>query len=126
MAFGASSESTVRFTPSELADQTKEAPLSSFDNIEKEFSQSERPEFQHTFFKMLLLLGAIIVLSFITLWSFKRLTRNRVDALNTRKSIKILEKRILSPKSILYLVEYEGKKALISESHLDMKIKFID
>jgi hypothetical protein len=40
--------------------------------------------------------------------------------------IKVLEKRILSPKSILYLVEYEGKKVLVSESHLNMKIKILD
>ena len=117
-----SQEKTITFTPSELATQNQKSIISS-EETEKQFTS---PDFHHTFFKMLSLLGAIIVLFAITLWSFKKLTKSRINALNDRNSIKVLEKRILSPKSILYLVEYDGKKALVSESHLDMKIKFLD
>ena len=40
---------------------------------------------------------------------------------NNTKAIKILEKRVLSPKSILYLVKVENKKVLISESHMEVR-----
>ena len=37
------------------------------------------------------------------------------------RSINILEKRALSPKSILYIVEIGSKKVLISESQVEVR-----
>ncbi len=44
---------------------------------------------------------------------------------NMIKNIKILEKRPLSAKSMLYLIEIDGKKAIISESTLEVR-KLVD
>ena len=53
--------------------------------------------------------------------------RVRLTQANLTKNIKILEKRAISPKSLLYIVEIDGKKILISESNLEVrKIKEID
>lgn len=88
--------------------------------------QVQAPEFQTAFIKMLVYLFLFIALSVITVWSLKRMGKSKLAFANSSKSIKILEKRMLSPKSALYLIELDGNKLLVSESHLDMKIKALD
>ncbi len=79
------------------------------------------PSYEHAFIKMLLSLGALLVLIFLTVWALKRLSSGRLKFMNNALAIKILEKRSLSPKSVLYLVEVSGKKVLIAESQLEIK-----
>ncbi|HEU64098.1 MAG TPA: hypothetical protein ENH96_01740 [Chlamydiae bacterium] len=87
----------------------------------------ETAEYKPAFFKMLLILIALIALIFLTFWIFRRLMRMRLTQANLTKNIKILEKRAISPKSLLYIVEINGKKILISESNLEVrKIKELD
>ncbi|MFA5250742.1 MAG: hypothetical protein WC371_04990 [Parachlamydiales bacterium] len=83
-------------------------------------------EFKGAFVKMLFWLAVLIVFLFITLYTFKKLSRSRLDLANQTKAIKILEKRQLSPKTMLYLIEFEGKKALVGESDLELKINFFE
>lgn len=94
----------------------------------KEFEENkfQKPDFHKAFFKMILSLTAIIVLCFLTFWIFKRISKSRMTQVNNQRALKVIEKRILSPKSILYLIEYEGTKVLVSESHLDVKIKILN
>ena len=47
--------------------------------------------------------------------------KSRVQFINNNKSIKILERRTLSPKSALYLIEVNNEKVLISESHVEVR-----
>ena len=61
---------------------------------------------------------ALVVLSF---WVFRRLSQGRLSPSSTQKSIKVLERKVLSPKSMLYLVEVDGKKVFLAESHLEIK-----
>jgi flagellar protein FliO/FliZ len=84
------------------------------------------PEYKHTFMKMMFSLLAIVFLGFITIWMFRKISKSRIEAINNLRSIKILEKRVLSPKSMLYLVEFEGQKLLISESHLEVRVTKLD
>ncbi len=54
------------------------------------------------------------------------LVRPPIDPAKTAKrvgsqSIQILEKRMISPKTMLYLIEAEGKQILIAESQLEVK-----
>lgn len=104
-----------------LEEQKETNVLQPFD--ETGFTQ---PEYKHTFIKMMLSLLALVALSVITIWMFRRISRARVEAINNLKSIKIIEKRVLSPKSMLYLVEFENQKFLISESHLDVRITKVE
>ena len=113
---GFSQNKTTHFIPNEKNELIAKQDATSNDNYEKEIEKEfPQPEFQGAFFKMILAVIAVIVLGFITFWAFRKLTRARIEAANSNKAIKVLEKRILSPKSILYLIEYEGKKILISE-----------
>lgn len=79
------------------------------------------PSYEATFVKMILSLGALLVLIFLTVWALKRLSSGRLRFMNQGMGIKILEKRPLSPKSVLYLVEIGGQKVLISESQLEVR-----
>jgi flagellar protein FliO/FliZ len=113
---------SLSFTKEELLSQNQKPLNPVEENIEKEFP---KVEFKGAFIKMMLSLLAVIVLGIITFIMFKRISRNRFMQANNDMAIKVLEKRILSPKSIIYLVEYEGIKALVSESHLDVNIKIL-
>ena len=79
------------------------------------------PSYEHALGKMLLTLVGLIPLIFLTVWMMRRLSSGRLVRGNTTQSIKILEKRPLSQKSMLYLVEVDGKRILISESQLEVR-----
>ena len=121
----ASNDTTHVFIPDQeqnivLEDSTSDVPSIVEDNS-KGVSIVEETNFQKTFIKMLITLVVIIALVFITFIMFKRLMHTRMKSGNISKSIKILEKRVISPKSVLYLIEVENKKVLIAESHLEIR-----
>lgn len=68
------------------------------------------------FVNMLATLGLIISLILIVAWFLKRMLNTRQEQANTTSLIKVLERRALSPKTALYLIEVEGKSIIISES----------
>jgi flagellar protein FliO/FliZ len=71
--------------------------------------------------KMFLSLIALIVLLAVTFWFLRRLIQSRLRRGVGVESIQILEKRMISPKSMLYLVEVDGQKILLAESHLEIR-----
>lgn len=85
------------------------------------FPKEITPNYEFAFAKMILTLVGLLILVFVTYWLFKRMAGGRLSAMNFNRSIKVLEKRPLSSKSILYLVETEGKKILIAESQLEIR-----
>lgn len=68
------------------------------------------------FVNMLLTLGFVLVLIFASVWFLKKIMRSRLQTLNRSNGIKILERRPLTPKASLYLVDILGKGVVISES----------
>lgn len=91
------------------------------------FQRPYQPEYKPAFLKMFLILFALLVLVFLTFWIIKRMMGVRLHQANLTKNIKILEKRAVSPKSLLYLIEVDGKRFVISESNLEVrKIKDLD
>lgn len=77
----------------------------------------EADRFYGEFLKMLILLGVVIGLLLVIMWFFKRVLNSRIDQINSGSMIKILERRSLTPKTALYVIDVEGKKFLIAESH---------
>lgn len=74
-----------------------------------------------TIAQMLLTFAAVIALLFISLWFLRRLIQNRFNRGVGEQAIHILEKRMISPKTMLYWIEVEGKKILLAESHLEVR-----
>ncbi len=69
---------------------------------------------------MLFSLAGLLVLVLGTFWFLKRMGKGKLR-LGSNRTIQILEKRPLSPKTVLYIVEIEGKQVLISESQLEVR-----
>lgn len=86
-----------------------------FDNVKAPMS------YKGAFVKMMLTLLAIIALIVISVWMLRRVARGRMRQMNYGRTIKIIERRPLSAKSVLYLVEIAGKKVVIAESQLEVR-----
>jgi len=85
------------------------------------------PSYENAFMKMILILVGLLIVIFLSIWLLKRFSRSRVTSMNHLRNIKILERRPLSPKTMLYLIDIGGKQVVISESHLEVrKITTID
>lgn len=73
------------------------------------------------FGKMLLTLAALILLLVGSLWLLKKLMQHRLQKGTGEQTIQVLEKKMISPKTMLYVIEVEGKKVLLAESHLEVR-----
>ena len=83
--------------------------------------QAATESYETAFIKTIVVLVGLLVLVFLTVWMFKKISHGRLRNFNYLKSIKIIEKRPLSPKSMLYLIEVGGKQVLIAESQLEVR-----
>lgn len=68
------------------------------------------------FFNMIFTLAIVLGLIFVSVLFLKKIMRTKMRELNRSTGIKILEKRVLSQKASLYLVDVLGKGIVISES----------
>lgn len=72
--------------------------------------------FFYEFMNMLTTLGLIVAAIFLISWFLRRMVNTRIQQTNTISLIKIVERRSLSPKAFLYLVEVHDKQFLIGET----------
>ncbi len=77
--------------------------------------------YEGAFIKMFLTLLALLVGIFFAAWAIKRMAHGRFLQMNSSKNIKVIEKRALSSKTMLYVVEVDGKQVLLAESQLEIK-----
>lgn len=77
--------------------------------------------YEGAFFKMFGTLIVLLIGIFGAVFALKRLSRGRLASSNAAHAIKILERRPLSPKTTLYLIEANGKRSVIAESQLEIK-----
>jgi flagellar biogenesis protein FliO len=103
-------ENTVPQIPKSL--QTPSLP----DTSPFEIPVKQDDRFFYQFLNMLFSLGTILVLIFIISWLLKRFLNTRLQQLNTSSLIKIIERRSLTPKTTLYVLEINGKDIAIAES----------
>ena len=84
-------------------------------------SKSPESSYEHALIKMILTLGGLLLLVFLTLWVLRKLSHGRMGGFGSPKKIKVLEKRPLSPKTVIYLLELDGKEVFVAESQLEVK-----
>lgn len=77
--------------------------------------------YEFAFFKMIAMLVILLIVVCVSGWLLKRLAQGRLRQSNMNKSIKVVERRALSQKSMLYIIEYGGKQILIAESQLEIR-----
>jgi flagellar biogenesis protein FliO len=79
------------------------------------------PGYEGAFVKMLLTLVALVVGIFLTVWILRKMSQGRFGHGGSGKSIQIIDKKPLSQKTMLYVIEVDGKQTLIAESQLEIK-----
>lgn len=84
---------------------------------ENESVQPSTGDLYLEFFKMIFMLGVIIAFLLMIMWFIKRMLSTRIEQLNTTSVIKILERRPLTQKTVIYVVEAYDKRILLAESH---------
>lgn len=99
-----SSDNIKEILPKELADELKKAD---------EMGDSQ---FFQKFINMLFSLGVIIALIFLFMWILKRMLSVRMQQVNQTSTIKVLERRTLTPKTSIYILGAFGKAVAIAES----------
>ena len=88
--------------------------------------EEQNKNFQSAIIKTFLSIVAFIALILLTIWFLRRLAHNRHTFGMKSHSMQILEKRLLSPKTTLYLMEVDGKKVVFSESMMDVKVLYTE
>lgn len=84
-------------------------------------SSEATTSYEGAFVKMIVTLIALLVFVFIAFWMIRKMAQGRFKSGNFNRTIKIIEKRPLSAKSMLYVIEINDKKILISESQLEVR-----
>jgi flagellar protein FliO/FliZ len=77
-------------------------------------------QYKTSFIRTVLLIFGIIFLVIIVIWVLRRMGGTKPMMSNHYKNIKILERRALSPQTILYQVEIGGRQVIISESKVQV------
>ena len=104
-----------------LAEEQQPATPAPSSMEETPIAMPESIEYGGLFWKTMLTLVAILVFFTIVYYLLRRVTGFRSTKMNLMKNIKILEKRPLSPKSMLYLVEVAGRQFLLAESQIEVR-----
>lgn len=74
------------------------------------------------FIKMFVTLFALVALLGISLWFVRRLLRYRLErGTGSQRMIEVLEKKMISQKTMIYVLEIEGEKIILAESQLEIK-----
>ena len=97
------------------------SPLGEMAEPLQELTAAAPPDIGIAFVKMLLTFIAIIALLWGTYWFLRRLIQQRLQKGTGEQTIQILERRALSPTTMLYLVEVDHKKILLAESQLEVR-----
>lgn len=79
------------------------------------------PGYEGAFLKMFLTLLALVIGIFITVWILKKFSQGRWSRGSGSRTIRIIEKKPLSPKTMLYLIDVDGQQSVIAESQLEVK-----
>jgi len=97
-----------------IDEPTGESPVS-------EVVEQLPPDYRAVFLKTFLIIGAGLFLVFSLMMLLKRFSAIRYGQLNPRSYIKVIERRPISPKSTLYLIQLGDKKVMIAESQLEIR-----
>lgn len=76
----------------------------------------ETGRFMYEFLKMLGVLSVMVAVLLGFSWYMRRLTGNTFVKSNDESIIKLIDRRSLSARTILYLLEIEGKSVLVGET----------
>ncbi len=105
-----------------LDDQVAARIDTNIHQMQQSFAKSgnAQEDFQKLFNRTAYLVIGIVALLLLTVWILRRVNLGRSVGLNRSNHIQIIERRALSQKSVLYLVQIGDKMTLLSESQLSV------
>jgi flagellar biogenesis protein FliO len=123
-----SSSSTEQLAPSESSNSSQEPssashslqPTPEVNPVPQSSSKEMTDSYENAFVRMLVTLLGLVFLVFVTFWILRRLGKGKFK-MGAGRTINIIDRRSLSPKSMLYVIEIGNKKVLISESQLEVR-----
>lgn len=71
--------------------------------------------------KIFLTLIALLLLLGGSIWVLRKLIQQKLQRGSGTQMIHLLEKKMISPKTMLYVVEIENKKIVLAESQLEVR-----
>lgn len=123
------SVNSISFAQEKSPNQTQEAvhpespssnehvtPVFPFEDLIRKPNE-ETDRFFTEFLNMAATLGLLISLIFILAWFAKRMLNTKQLQVNATSLIKVTERRALSAKTVVYLLDIEGTSIVIAESH---------
>lgn len=78
--------------------------------------EKEGDRFLWEFVNMLMTLGLILGIIVLAAWLLKKMVSKKIQQLNTTSYIKIVETRVLSARTTLFLVDVNGSGMVLAES----------
>lgn len=78
--------------------------------------EGDTDHFMHEFINMLTTLGIIVAFVLIATWFLKKMFNTRIEQLNTNSVVKVIERRVLNPKTTIFLLEIKGRGLIVAES----------
>lgn len=109
-------------------EDVKKTPQIEKETVEQDANeiQAQNKNFQNAILKTFFSLFGLIALILLTIWFLRRLSRSRHSFGMKSHSLQIVEKRLLSPKTTLYLMEIDGKKVVFAESMMEVKVLYTE
>ena len=78
-------------------------------------------QYEGVMYKTVGSLFLIFIVAFVVVFFYRKVNISQISKLNEIKMIKIIESRPLSPKTMLHVVEMNGKQVLLSESQNEVR-----
>lgn len=84
--------------------------------IENPPVELDNSRFVGEFFKMLLILSFMVIALLSLSWFVKRMSQRSFEKGNDENIVKVIERRALSPKSVIYVLDIEGRTVVVGET----------
>ncbi len=95
------------------------ATVTNTQNATTELVHSTTPSFLRLGLSFIALLAAL----WFVIWLLKKISGSKLGFFNHDSNIKMIERKSISPKTQLYVIEFEGQKMIVAESSVHVKFK---
>ncbi len=118
--------------PSQESVSTEPSSQSSHENYWNEMEQKEEatlkkaPDVRSLFYKTVFLLVSVVGVLLGASYFVKRMTGAKLTGMSSEGAIRLLERKYLSPKCSVWLVEIEGQKAVVAENQGGVTIQLLN
>ncbi len=102
------------------AEEITPPPPAPVEHVALPSSAEATESYQDTFIRMIFSLAGLLVLVVGTFWFLRRMNKGKFRS-GSSQTLHLLEKKPLSPKTMLYLIEIDGRQVLLAESQLEVR-----